>query len=62
MYDGQPNGGPAPCLLASFLLSPSFCAPPRPPPRSKDASIVSSAVAYISFYLLGWSPMFWTAG
>lgn len=27
-----------------------------------DATIVSSAVAYISFYLLGWSPMFWTAG
>ncbi|CAN0275682.1 unnamed protein product [Ectocarpus fasciculatus] len=45
------NSGPLPLLFVDSI----FGAHP-------DASIVSSAVAYISFYLLGWSPMFWTAG
>eukprot|EP00903_Cladosiphon_okamuranus_P013388 g12476.t1 len=45
------NSGPLPLLFVDSI----FGAHP-------DSTIVSSAVAYISFYLLGWSPMFWTAG
>ncbi|CAM9792544.1 unnamed protein product, partial [Discosporangium mesarthrocarpum] len=45
------NSGPLPLLFVDsiFRLHP-------------DPTIMTSAVAYISFYLLGWSPMFWTAG
>ncbi|CAM9369300.1 unnamed protein product [Pylaiella littoralis] len=45
------NSGPLPLLFVDSIFG-----------GHPDASIVSSAVAYISFYLLGWSPMFWTAG
>eukprot|EP00953_Heterococcus_sp_UTEX-ZZ885_P023330 12833-Heterococcus_DN1.PRE.1 len=35
---------------------------PLPLLSHADITLLPSAVAYISFYLLGWSPMFWTAG
>ncbi|CAM9880173.1 unnamed protein product [Chrysoparadoxa australica] len=45
------NSGPLPLLFVdSIFLSHA------------DPTLLPSAVAYISFYLLGWSPMFWTAG
>lgn len=45
------NSGPLPLLFVDSIFG-----------GHPDGAIVSSAVAYISFYLLGWSPMFWTAG
>ncbi|CAM9855393.1 unnamed protein product [Ascophyllum nodosum] len=45
------NSGPLPLLFVDSIFG-----------SHPDTTIVTSAVAYISFYLLGWSPMFWTAG
>jgi predicted permease len=46
---GFGNAGNLPIVLASSLF------------RSQP-DIASTAVSYISFYLLGWSPIFWTLG
>eukprot|EP00638_Chattonella_subsalsa_P005096 CAMPEP_0117750188 /NCGR_PEP_ID=MMETSP0947-20121206/10204_1 /TAXON_ID=44440 /ORGANISM="Chattonella subsalsa, Strain CCMP2191" /LENGTH=411 /DNA_ID=CAMNT_0005568277 /DNA_START=221 /DNA_END=1455 /DNA_ORIENTATION=+ len=45
------NSGPLPLLFADALFK-----------NFADPTLTSRAVAYISFYLLGWSPMFWTYG
>jgi len=45
------NSGPLPLLFADALFK-----------NFADTTLVPRAVAYISFYLLGWSPMFWTYG
>ncbi|CAM9668370.1 unnamed protein product [Phaeothamnion confervicola] len=45
------NSGPLPLLFADSLFG-----------SHADPTLLPTAVAYISFYLLGWSPMFWTAG
>eukprot|EP00618_Florenciella_parvula_P036885 CAMPEP_0119464516 /NCGR_PEP_ID=MMETSP1344-20130328/79_1 /TAXON_ID=236787 /ORGANISM="Florenciella parvula, Strain CCMP2471" /LENGTH=321 /DNA_ID=CAMNT_0007496729 /DNA_START=54 /DNA_END=1015 /DNA_ORIENTATION=+ len=43
------NAGPLPLLFAGSLFA-------------NDPTQASRAVAFISFYLLGWSPAFWTKG
>lgn len=45
------NGGVAPILFATVLLR-----------NHPDPSVLPLAISYISFYLLGWTPIFWTYG
>ena len=45
------NSGPLPLLFADALFR-----------TSADRTLAPRAVAFISFYLLGWSPAFWTVG
>lgn len=44
------NSGPLPLLFADSLFA------------NRAAGMTGRAVAFISFYLLGWSPAFWTYG
>ena len=45
------NSGPLPLLFVDTIFR-----------NFKDPKVSSTAIAYISFYLLGWSPLFWTMG
>jgi len=45
------NAGPLPLLFVDALFR-----------TSSDPTLAPRAVAFISFYLLGWSPAFWTIG
>jgi hypothetical protein len=46
-----PSVGPLPLLFADALFR-----------SHPDPTVLPRAVAYISFYLLSWSPMFWIYG
>ena len=45
------NSGPLPFVFADGFFR-----------GAADATLLPRAVAYISFYLVGWSPLFWTLG
>lgn len=45
------NSGPLPLVFTDALFR-----------ASKDPTLLSNSVAYISLYLLGWSPLFWVVG
>ncbi len=45
------NSGVAPILFATVLLR-----------NHPDPAVLPLAISYISFYLLGWTPIFWTVG
>lgn len=45
------NSGVVPILFATVLLR-----------NHPDPSVLPLAISYISFYLLGWTPIFWTLG
>ena len=44
------NSGPLPLLLVDALF------------RAGSPEVLNAAVGYVAFYLLGWSPAFWTVG
>lgn len=45
------NSGPLPLVFTDALFR-----------ASSDSTLLPNAVAYISLYLLGWSPLFWVIG
>ena len=45
------NSGPLPLVFTDALFR-----------ASKDPTLLPNSVAYISLYLLGWSPLFWVVG